>query len=115
MDEDHTRSAWLPHSYENIFFIQEHYESVVMSSQMGDQTLSISTLMHKGHFVYESAVGSRTWPLRINDEGHLYAVTQATFRPKSSRSHYEAKPLRLSGFARQAVRAHQASQGRLRQ
>jgi hypothetical protein len=53
MDEDHTRSAWLPHSYENIFFIQEHYESVVMSSQMGDQTLSISTLMHKGNFPYE--------------------------------------------------------------
>jgi hypothetical protein len=59
MDEDHTRVAWPPHSYENIYFIQERYESVVMSSQMVDQTRSIPTLRHKGPFAYE---WSRTPP-----------------------------------------------------
>ena len=58
MDEDHTRSAWLPHSYENIYDIQECYESVVMSSQMVDQTRLMPTLRHKERFPYESSVPS---------------------------------------------------------
>ena len=53
MDNGHARSAWPPHSYENIYFLQEHYESVVMSSQMVDQICSIPTLIHKGYFAYE--------------------------------------------------------------
>ena len=52
MDEDPTRVGWPPHSYENIYIIQEHYESVEMSSQMGAQTRSISILIHKYYFVY---------------------------------------------------------------
>ena len=47
MDEDHTRVAWLPHSYDNIYIIQQRYESVEMSSQMIDETLSIPILIHK--------------------------------------------------------------------
>ena len=47
MDKGHTLLKWPPHSYENLYFLQEHYESVVMSSQMVDQIRSISTLMHK--------------------------------------------------------------------
>ena len=58
MDEDHTRSAWPPHSYENIYDIQERYESVVLSSQMVNQTRSIPTLRHKFRFAYESSVPS---------------------------------------------------------
>jgi hypothetical protein len=53
MDKGHTLSAWPPHSYENIYFLQERYESVVMSSQMVDQIRSIPTLRHKGQFAYE--------------------------------------------------------------
>ena len=48
MDEDHAWSPWTSHSYENIYFIQERYESVAMSSQNVDQTRAISTLIHKG-------------------------------------------------------------------
>ena len=48
MDEDHTRAAWLPHSYYNIYYIQEHYEYVEMSSQMVDETRAIPTLRRKG-------------------------------------------------------------------
>jgi len=55
MDKDHTRSAWPPHSYENISFLQEHYESAVMSSQMVAQIRAIPTLRHKHHFAYESS------------------------------------------------------------
>jgi hypothetical protein len=55
MDKGHTLSAWPPHSYENIYFLQERYESVVMSSQMVDQIRSIPTLIHKGQFAYECA------------------------------------------------------------
>jgi hypothetical protein len=47
MDEDYTRVAWPPHLYDNIYFIQEHYESMEMSSQMVDQTSAIPTLIHK--------------------------------------------------------------------
>ena len=47
MDKGHPLSAWPPHSYENIYFLQERYESVVMSSQMVDQIRSIPTLIHK--------------------------------------------------------------------
>jgi len=56
MDEDHTRSAWLPHSYENISSIQEGYESVVMSSHMVDQTRLPATLIYKDIFTYECIV-----------------------------------------------------------
>ena len=62
MDHNHSRSAWPPHSYENIFFLQERYESVVMSSQMVDQMRSIPTLIHKvlfpvaGHCQYATAL-----------------------------------------------------------
>ena len=49
MDKGHTLSAWLPHSYENIYFLQERYESVVMSGQMVDQIRAIPPLIHKGY------------------------------------------------------------------
>src|SRR6516164_2435697 len=58
MDDDHTRVAWPPHSYDNIYIIQQHYESVEMSSQMIDETRSIPTLIHKGQFAYEWVWGS---------------------------------------------------------
>jgi hypothetical protein len=53
MDKGHTLSAWPPHLYENIYFLQERYESMVMSSQMVDQIRSIPTLIHKVNFVYQ--------------------------------------------------------------
>jgi hypothetical protein len=53
MDEGHTRPVWPSHSYENIYYRQEYYESVVMSSQTVDQTSSISTLIHKVSFAYQ--------------------------------------------------------------
>ena len=49
MDEDHTRSAWPTHSYDNIYYIQKCYESVVRSSQMVDQTRLPPALRHKAH------------------------------------------------------------------
>ena len=52
-DEGHTRLAWPPHSYENINFIKEHYESMPVSSQMVEETRPISTLRHKAYFAYE--------------------------------------------------------------
>jgi len=52
-DEDHPRSAWLPHLYENIYFTEECYESVEISRQMIDQTRSIPTLVHKEDFAYQ--------------------------------------------------------------
>ena len=54
MDKEHTLSAWSPHSYENIYFLQERYESVVMSRQRGAQIRSIPPLRHKGQLAYES-------------------------------------------------------------
>jgi hypothetical protein len=51
--EEHTRSAWSPHLYENIYYIQKRYESVVMLSQMGAQTRPPPTLRHKGLFAYQ--------------------------------------------------------------
>jgi hypothetical protein len=39
-----------PHSYENIYFLQERYESVVLSRHMGAQTRAIPTLIHKAGF-----------------------------------------------------------------
>jgi hypothetical protein len=65
MEDDRTRSAWLPHSYENIYDIQECYESVVMSSQMVDQTSLPPALRHKerfavaGHCRYATALHGR--------------------------------------------------------
>jgi hypothetical protein len=57
IDYKHPRSACSPHSYENISFLQEHYESVVLSRHMGAQTLSISILHHKAQFAYECVCG----------------------------------------------------------
>ena len=54
MDEDHTRVAWPPHSYENIYFIQERYESGELLSQIGIQTRPLPALVHKRQFVYQS-------------------------------------------------------------
>ena len=51
MDKGHTRLAWPPHSYENLYFLQERYESVVLSRQMVDQIRAIPTLIHKESFV----------------------------------------------------------------
>jgi hypothetical protein len=48
MDYDHTRSAWPLHSYDNIYYIKEYYESVMRSSQMVDQTRLPPALRHKG-------------------------------------------------------------------
>jgi hypothetical protein len=53
MDYNHRRLAWSPHSYENISYIQECYESVVLSRHMGAQTRAIPTLIHKAFFPYE--------------------------------------------------------------
>ena len=53
MDKDHIRSAWPSHSYENLYFLQERYESVVLSRQMVDQIRAIPTLIHKAEFAYE--------------------------------------------------------------
>jgi hypothetical protein len=53
MDKGHTRSAWPPHSYENISFLQKRYESGVLSRHMGAQFRAIPPLRHKGQFVYE--------------------------------------------------------------
>ena len=53
MDEGHTRPAWPPHSYDNIYFIQRRYESVELSSQNLYQTRLPPTLVHKGDFPYE--------------------------------------------------------------
>ena len=53
MDKDHIRSAWPSHSYENLYFLQERYESVVLSRQMVDQIRAIPTLIHKDEFAYE--------------------------------------------------------------
>src|SRR5262245_59627070 len=50
MDKGHTRSAWPPHSYENIPFLQEHYESGVLSRHMVAQIRAIPPLMHKSGF-----------------------------------------------------------------
>jgi hypothetical protein len=53
MDKGHIRSAWPPHSYENLSFLQERYESVVLSRHMVDQIRAMPTLRHKGQFAYE--------------------------------------------------------------
>ena len=42
MDKGHTRSAWPPHSYENLYFLQERYESVVLSRHMVDRSCTSS-------------------------------------------------------------------------
>ena len=81
MDKGHTLSAWPPHSYENIYFLQEHYESVVMSSQMVDQIRSIPTLIHKVYFPYEypvipenqnRTVSRHATRHTLNQRGHSY-------------------------------------------
>ena len=56
MDKGHPLSAWPPHSYDNIYFLHERYESVVMSRQIVDQIRSIPTLIYKGLFAYECIV-----------------------------------------------------------
>ena len=53
MDEGHTRPAWPPHSYDNIYFIQRRYESVELSSQNLYQTRLPPALRHKAAFPYE--------------------------------------------------------------
>jgi hypothetical protein len=45
-----------PHSYYNIYYIQECYESVVLSSHMVDQTRLPPTLHHKGEFPYQCLI-----------------------------------------------------------
>ena len=72
-DEGHTRLAWPPHSYENINFIKEHYESMPVSSQMVEETRPISTLHHKGQFPYQYTYGSRTF------EGILNIVVRSRY------------------------------------
>jgi len=57
---DNAWVAWPPHSYANIYFIQEHYESVEMSRQMADQPRLPPTLHHKGYFVYECLLRRRS-------------------------------------------------------
>ena len=61
MDEDHPGSAWSPHSYENISYMQEHYESVEMSRHMGAQTRLPPALVHKAKFPYESSAPATVW------------------------------------------------------
>jgi hypothetical protein len=58
MDKGHTRSACSPHSYENISFLQERYESGVLSRHIVAQIRAIPTLIHKATFPYESSVPS---------------------------------------------------------
>jgi hypothetical protein len=41
------------HLYENVYYIEECYESTAMSRQIVAQTRSISILIHKAHFAYE--------------------------------------------------------------
>jgi hypothetical protein len=53
MDKGHIWSAWPSHSYDNLYFLQERYESVVLSRHMGAQIRAIPTLMHKGEFAYQ--------------------------------------------------------------
>jgi hypothetical protein len=59
MDKGHTRSAWPPHSYENLYFLQERYESVVLSRHMVDQIRAIPTLIHKEYYVSVARAGAR--------------------------------------------------------
>jgi len=54
MDEGHTRSAWPPHLYDNIHFIQERYEYVEMLRQKVGPTRLPPVLHHKAMFPYES-------------------------------------------------------------
>ena len=51
--------VWPPHSYGNIYYIQEYYESAVMSGKMVDQTRPLLALVHKVDFVYESSASAR--------------------------------------------------------
>src|SRR5262245_65572308 len=57
-DEDRSRSAWSPHSYVNISYLQECYESRVLSRHMSAQIRAIAILRHKGEFAYESSMPS---------------------------------------------------------
>jgi hypothetical protein len=57
MEEDPTRVAWPPHSYENINFIQKRYESMEMASQIVIQTRPLPALVHKEKKVYEFSSG----------------------------------------------------------
>ena len=52
-DEDHARSAWSPHSYENIYYLHEYYESVELSRQIVEHTCLPPALVHKMRFPYE--------------------------------------------------------------
>jgi hypothetical protein len=63
MDEAQTRSAWPPHSYDNIYYIQEYYESAVMSGKMVDQTRPPLVLVHKDQFVYQLLLRHTLWTL----------------------------------------------------
>jgi hypothetical protein len=63
MDKGHTRSAWPPHSYENISFLQERYESGVLSRHMVAQFRAIPPLIHKAQFVYQLLLRHTLWTL----------------------------------------------------
>src|SRR5262247_1088638 len=52
-DEDRSRSAWSPHSYVNISYLQECYESRVLSRHRSAQIRAIAILRHKAYFAYE--------------------------------------------------------------
>ena len=53
-DKGHPRSAWPPHSYDNISFLQERYESGVLSRHIVAQIRAIPTLIPKVYFAYQS-------------------------------------------------------------
>src|SRR5262245_42717142 len=55
-DEDRSRSAWSPHSYVNISYLQECYESRVLSRHRSAQIRAIAILIHKSKFPYECSV-----------------------------------------------------------
>src|SRR5262245_55032725 len=58
-DEDRSGSAWSPHSYVNISYLQECYESRVLSRHRSAQIRAIAILIHKSQFAYEWPRGSR--------------------------------------------------------
>src|SRR5262245_62346006 len=79
-DEDRSRSAWSPHSYVNISYLQECYESRVLSRHRSAQIRAIAILRHKGEFPYEF-VNSRgriictSWPYtRARPPCHTYGA-----------------------------------------
>src|SRR5262249_20610471 len=88
MDKGHTLSAWPPHSYENICFLQERYESVVMSRQIVDEIRSIPTLHHKALFAYEWVCGSMV-DARWGAPRPRRSDQRRARRPRAGRPHAE--------------------------